>query len=391
MTVYGPASPDDFDAIARLSRTGFGVPRDLFDRYAALFGNDTIRSLRGADGRSIAGCAALWGMDQWFGGRPVPAQGVAMVAVEPALRGGGTGSALMRRVLAEGREAGAAVSVLWHSTLPFYRRLGYGRGGVSCGWSAPPAALGAPSAEPGDCIRPADPLDAAPLAALRRALLAGANGLPERNEALWNLALCPDGEPSDVFLLCGADGPEGYVAVTPPKDGLLTVADLCAPTPLALRLARRLLAGYRAQVERVAWQGGPDDPLALLADDAGVRMDGREEWLLRVLDVRRALTARGYPPSVVGSMTFDTNDPLIPDNSGCFHLQVDGGTGVIAERAQDDSAVARIGIAAFSTLFSGHASARALRQAGMLDGEDVVIETLDRLFCGAHPWMNDRF
>ncbi len=404
-----------------MARQGFGLSRDLFDRYAALFGSEAIRRLRigRPGGDALAACAALWAMDQWYGGRPIPTQAVAMVAVDPAMRGAGLGSALMRAVLAEGRASGAALSVLCPATLPFYRRLGYGRGGVTCRWSAPPTALidglhgglqGGGNDRDG-ALRPTDPLEAAPLAALRRPMLAGGNGVPERNEALWTLALCPDGEPADVFLLEGGDGrdPEGYIAVTPPRNRRLSVADLCVTTGRSARLALRFLAGYRAQVDRVVWRGGPDDPLALLAED-GVRMDGREEWLLRVLDVRAALTGRGYPDGVAASVQLDLTDPLIPANHGRFRLRVaDGRAAVAADAAADTAAdattiatagqppVAALGIAAFASLFTGHASARSLRQTGLLragdgDGDgDEAVALLDRLFGGARPWMPDRF
>lgn len=393
-TAYTPLAADDLDSVARLARLGFGLSRDLFDRYAALFGTDSLRGLRASDDQApLAACAAHWRLDQWYGGRPVPAQAIAMVAVDPARRGAGFGSALMRAVLDEGRASGAAVAILCPSTLPFYRRLGFGRGGVSCGWSAPPSSFAdsGGDAAPEGSIHPTDPLDAVPLARLRRPLLADSNGLPVRNEALWTLALCPDGEPSDVFLLNGPDGPEGYIAVTPPRDRRLAVADLCAPTPRSVRLARRLLAGYRAQVDRVAWRGGPDDPLALLADEVGVRLEERDEWLLRVVDVKRALATRGYPIKSENCVTFDVDDALISKNRGRFHLQVAGGVGVIADFAKDDQPVASLGIAAFSSLFTGHASARALWRAGLLRSEEIAVDIIDHLFCGAAPWMTDRF
>ncbi len=385
---YGPAHPDELDDIARLARLGFGLSRDLFDRYAALFGIDSIRRLRlSRGGRSdVVACAAHWMMDQWFGGRPVPVQAVAMVAVDPALRGAGHGSALMRALLMEGRAAGAVLSVLCPATLPFYRQLGYGRGGVTCQWSAPPAAFTLQAGTAGTVpLWPADPLDAVPLAALRRPLLADGNGLPERTEALWTLALCPDGEPADLYR-----NDAGYIAVMPPKDRRLTVADLCLPSSEAMRPALALLAGYRAQVDRVVWPGGPDDPLALLAGD-GVTLDTREDWLIRPLDAIRALEARGYPLGLEDSASFELKDPLIFDNCGQIHLEVAHSRANISKFGQVPGPVAQMGIAAFASLFTGHASARALWRAGMLHGEEKMIDRLHRIFCSAPAWMPDRF
>ncbi|MCM8734205.1 GNAT family N-acetyltransferase [Azospirillum sp. A1-3] len=362
------------------------MSRDLFDRYAGLFGIDSIRVLRvpRATGTVLAACAAHWMMDQWFGGRPVPVQAIAMVAVDPALRGAGHGSALMRALMMEGRNAGAALSVLCPATLPFYQRLGFSRGGVTCRWSAPPMAF-AQAGMTAASLLPADPLDAAPLAMLRRPMLAEQNGLPERTEALWTLALCPDGEPADLYR-----NDDGYIAVTPPQDRRLAVADACLPSPRALEPAMALLAGFRAQVDRVTWRGGPDDTLALMAGD-GVTLEMREEWLIRPLDIALALEARGYPAGLSESATFEIKDNLIHGNCGKYHLEVAQSRGNISEMEQVIEPPIRLGVAVFASLFTGHASARSLWRAGLLHGEEKMIDRLQRIFCGAPSWMPDRF
>ncbi|WP_247875752.1 enhanced intracellular survival protein Eis [Azospirillum sp. TSH100] len=383
---YGPADTDELSAVARLARLGFGLSRDLFDRYADLFGIGSIRVLRvpRTTGTTLAACAACWMMNQWFGGRPVPVQAIAMVAVDPALRGAGHGSVLMRALLQEGRDAGAALALLCPATLPFYRRLGFGRGGITCRWSAPPAAFTQSGTGAGG-LWPADPLDAAPLAMLRRPLLTEQNGLPERTEALWTLALCPDGEPTDLYR-----NEDGYIAVTPPQDRRLGVADFCLPTARALKPAMALLAGFQAQVDRVTWRGGPDDPLALLGGD-GVTLECREEWLIRPLHVGKALEARGYPSDLEELATLEIQDELIFDNCSPHHLQVASSGGIISKTAQVPDPPAKLGAVAFASLFTGHASARALWRAGMLHGEEKMIERLQRVFRGAPSWMPDRF
>lgn len=402
---FGPLLPEERDAAASLHRQGFGSPREYFDRAVDLFGPDVLRGLRreGPQGRRLVAHAAVWPMDQWFGGRPVPAQGVAAVAVDPAERGRGHGSALVRGILEDARRSGAALSVLYPATLPLYARAGYGRAGVSFDWSAPPSAL-AEGPPPGDgAITRADPRDATPLAALRRRALEAGNGLVERNEGLWSFALCPDGEPSDVFLLSGPDGPEGYIAVGAPKRRSLAVADFCLLSGRAARLALGFLAGYRAQVDRVRWRGGPDDPLALLApapasvsaSAGGVAVDAREEWLLRILDVERALGARGYPAALTAELVLDVADPLFPANCGLFRLSLSGGRGVVRRLsgpvAPPPAGALSLDVAALATLYSGHRRADMLRQVGFLAGGDEAVATASLAFAGPSPWMPDRF
>ena len=69
-------------------------------------------------------------MQQWFGGRPVGAAGIAAVATVPEARGTGVGDRLMRELLRQARDRGAAVTSLFPATVPFYRRLGYEYGGL---------------------------------------------------------------------------------------------------------------------------------------------------------------------------------------------------------------------------------------------------------------------
>lgn len=391
---YGPLLPEEREAGVSLVRQGFGSPREQIERAIDLFGPQVLRGLHGAGG-TLVGHAAVWPVDQWFGGRPVPAQGVAAVAVDPAERGRGHGTALVRAVLDEARSGGAALSVLYPATLSLYAKAGYGRAGVSLDWSAPPAVLTTALPPQDGTITRADPQDATPLAALRRGLLTIGNGLLERNEALWGFALCPFGELPDLYRLNGPGGPEGYIAVAPPSQRSLAVADYCVLSRRAARLALSFLAGYRAQVDRVRWRGGPDDPLALLAAEVGARIDAREEWLLRVVDIEGALGARGYPRDVEADLRLDVTDPLFAANSGRFRLSVSGGRGTVARvdpaASLTESDGLSLGIAAFATLYSGHKDAALLRQVGLLAGDDGSVAAAMRLFAGPSPWMPDRF
>ncbi|WP_255542568.1 sterol carrier protein domain-containing protein [Azospirillum sp. INR13] len=100
---------------------------------------------------------------------------------------------------------------------------------------------------------------------------------------------------------------------------------------------------------------------------------------------------RGYPAGLTESATFEIRDPLIFGNCGRYHLEVAHSTGNISQIEQVVEAPARMEIGTFASLFTGHASARALWRAGLLHGEEKMIDRLQRIFCGAAPWMPDRF
>ncbi|WP_448188774.1 GNAT family N-acetyltransferase [Azospirillum sp. sgz301742] len=391
----GPAydlfRPDDLDAVAYLVRQGFGIPRDDLLRFRDLLDDGAFRVLR-QDGRPVA-CAAVWTTDQWFGGQPVPSRAVAAMAVDPAARGSGLGGAMMAGILREAQAEGCGLSVLYAATLPLYAKVGYARAGSAINYRAAPSVLASGRADGLRRLDPLDaPLDADALAALRRREARSSNGLVERDEARWTLLLKPgDEQAADVFVADGPDGPEGYVAVLPPADGRLVVVDVCVHGRRAARRVLSFLAGYRAQVERVVWPGGPEDPLVHLAADAGVEIDEWDEWLARVVDVERALSRRGYPPEVEGTLVLDVADPLLAGNHGRFRLSVGQGRGDVQRVTGAGSADVVLPVAALAPLYTGHLGAAALARMGLLEGCEAGIALAAKLFAGPRPWMADRF
>jgi len=389
---YRPFAPADAQALAYLVRHGFGIPAEDVEGFRDLLGDHAFRVLV-RNGRPVAS-GAVWPMDQWFGGRPVPSLAVNQVTTDPAARGRGAATALVTSVLEEARAGGAALCVLYSATVPLYAKLGFARAGSAFTWRAPPDALAVGGAE-APLVR-MDPLDADLLAALRRREAPAANGMAERTEAMWTMLLRPGDEgPADVFLVPGPGGPEGYVAVLPPRGGRLAAVDLCVPGRRAARPILGFLAGYRGLVDTVTWPGGPDDPLVHLARDSGAGVAEWDEWLLRVIDVAAALEARGYPAGLEATLVLDVGDPVLAANHGRFRLTVAGGEGRVERLPGDgpgeEPADLTLSVAALAPLFSGHLAPAALRRTGGLDGGDAALATAALVFAGPRPWMADRF
>ena len=76
------------------------------------------------DGSRLVARATDREQSQWFGGRLVPACGIAGVAVAPELRGRGLARTVLTRLLHHARDRGARVAALFGTAPGPYRRLG---------------------------------------------------------------------------------------------------------------------------------------------------------------------------------------------------------------------------------------------------------------------------
>ena len=89
------------------------------------------RGLGAFDGGRLVGSALDLDMRQWWHGRAVPMAGVAGVMVAPEERGRGVGRTLVTALLELITARGYPLSVLFPSTLPIYRSLGWEIAGTS--------------------------------------------------------------------------------------------------------------------------------------------------------------------------------------------------------------------------------------------------------------------
>jgi len=385
------------DRWAGLIRHGFGLGEGRVAHLRAGLGDREIRVAR--RGGALVGTAALMPMAQWFGGRPLPAAGIAAVTVDAAERGRGIAAALLRALLEEARERGLAFAVLHAATLPLYRRLGFARAGVCVDYQLSVGRTLAPLADPKRReplrLRPYLERDPAPLAALRARQGRFCNGLIERPPLLWANLLSPaDDDPPELLLIDGDDGPEGYIAFHPPLGDRLHIDDLCLLSGAAARQALSFLAGYGGRAETVLWPGGPDDPLIHLAPEVEVDIDDWDLWLGRVLDVPAALAARGYAAGCPARLDLEVEDTVLAANHRRWRLEVNGdGLATVEPAGATSGAVPalRLPVTALAPLLTAHLGAASLGAMGLIEGEAAALALAGRLFAGPAPWLADRF
>ena len=334
-----PIGEDELDRFIRVDEHAFNTtPWTEGDRRVALGQFEFDRTLAAFDDTTPVGVTMCYSFQLTVPGpQMLPAAGVTFVAVLPTHRRRGVLSSLMRRQLADVRDRGEALAILWASEAVIYGRYGYGRASWHLGFTLrrgegrlTDAAL---SAADGLRLRITEPEAALPeLAKVYDAVLASRPGMFGRNDAWWRGTIYDPAEqrqgasPLRCLLAEDASGPRGYALYTGVDtwnsflpENVLTVRELMAADPAASAalhadlLSRDLTTEFRLSARPV------DDPLLYqLADPRRARPQLNDNLWARIVDLPRALAGRGYSCPV--DVVLEVRDEILPDNAGRWRL-----------------------------------------------------------------------
>ncbi|WP_327692665.1 GNAT family N-acetyltransferase [Streptomyces sp. NBC_00459] len=284
-----------------------------------------------ADGRPV-GTAAAYPFELTLPGETiVPTPGVTAVGVLPSHRRQGVLSAMMRHQLAELRAQGAFLSVLLASEATIYGRFGYGPATCTAQLTVPrhKAALAAPRGRAAADV-PATGSDHGSVEVLRRTECGeileevydkyrraqpGALSRPHRWWALRAGQPPISPAPRYVAVHRDADGvPDGYASYSI-ASGTLTVDETIVTDDAVFTALARFVLGHDLVSQVVFKKVPPEHPLRWqFADFRAGEVSGVMDWLwVRLLDVPRALTARGWFTD--GELVLDIDDPFLGEHS----------------------------------------------------------------------------
>lgn len=389
MTRLRPLRPDEApEAAARWAASFGGDPREAVEVHQRRIDDGELYGLETDDGRVVGHCR-LTAVGHWLGGRLVPTQHVAAVAVAPEHRGRGVARAMMRAAVELGARGGAGLSLLFPATSLLYRRLGYEHAGTLSRHRL--EARHAPLVGPP--LRPAHgEADWAAVRACHDAFAATLHGPavrpPDRWEQLraaaYHFVLDPEDAAGwiEAYLL--------YDHVSDPDDWRhqLAVRDWASVTPRGLRAIVGMVGRHRSMVTAATFPGVFPDLWTTFIDEQDVREVGGMWWMARGLDLPAAVAGRGFPAGLSGSVTFSVDDPLLPAASGPWRLEVDAGHGRLSPAT---GARARLDARAVGPLFTGFRSPRALALAGLAAGDAAALDWLGGAFASPAPVLLDFF
>jgi predicted acetyltransferase len=336
-----PIEEGEFDSFVTVDEHAFhGSPLSESGRRIVLDRFEFDRTLAAFDGAIPVGVTMCYSFRLSVPGQEVlPAAGVTFVAVLPTHRRQGVLNSLMRRQLADVRDRGEPLAILWASESVIYSRYGYGRASWYLSFmlrrGEGTLARSAPSGG-GLRLRLAEPEAALPeLAKVYDAVLPIRPGFYDRNDAWWRSVIYDPAEerqgasPLRCLLAEDASGPRGYALYSGVDtwtdflpENVLTVRELMAVDPATSAalytdlLGRDLTSEFRVQRRPV------DDPLFyLLADPRRTRPLLNDGLWIRIVDVPRALAGRRYACPV--DVVIDVRDDILPSNAGRWRLLAD--------------------------------------------------------------------
>jgi predicted acetyltransferase len=315
--------------------------------------------------------------------------GIAAVGIAPEHRGTGAAVELLTQTLKELYASGVPLSTLYAATMRPYRQVGYERGGISCGWE-----LSTDSIQLKDRslpMHPVIPVHQEVFHDLYHQQAKVANGNLDRNQSLWEGIVAPSKEDMVYAYIIGSDQPEGYIIFTQKqKDDscLMYIRDWVVLTAAAVRRFWTFVADHRSIVKKVRWRSSVVDPLALLLPEQTDKVCFLSHWMLRVINVSKALEKRVYPLEIETELHLEVKDDLLPENNGKFVLSVSNGQGEVQKGGLGKF---KLDVRGLAPLYTGLFTPHQLQLVGQLEAEETALLAATQLFAGSLPWMPDNF
>jgi predicted acetyltransferase len=375
-------------ALERLLQLSYAIPTIPWTKFFERVGHQRLRAVV-QEGRVVGGLAA-YELAQFFGGATVPLAGIAGVGVAPESRGRGLAKTMLLRTLEQLRET-TPLAGLYASTTTLYRSCGFEQAGTVMYFSAPLASF--PRGDRALACMALPPRTHEPLHATYAKRAREWTGHLDRTPAIWDRLVDPYADAAYTYVFGeNPSAPDGYIVFLqkPSAESLhfqVVVRDVAMTTRAAAQRILGFLHDLRSLADVIVWRGCAADPLLTLLPEQMHTVKRHERWMLRILDVHRALAARGYPP-LSAEVHLAVHDANFPVNAGRRIFTVEAGHGETREGGRGDVTIDVRGLAA---LYSGFATPYTLRAAGLLDGPDVALTTLATIFAGPEPWCADHY
>ena len=397
-------APEELDVLRRTTAIAFGQDPDPAGEERDRRLVELDRNRGAFENGRLVGASGVYSLDLTIPGGTAAAAGVSDVIVLPSHRRRGLMRRMMTQLLADARDRGDMLAVLWSSEVPLYGRFGFGMAGVTTNlvidrFPLLPHRL-APRPAPVVLIDPAEAIEALPPLFERKRK--EVPGMFARSPAWWEWEVFGDspedrkGATSYRYALShdSAGEPTGYVQYRTAgqweglsMDVTVLLEEIIALTPEACSGLWSFLVNHDLIHRLKAWNIPTETALRqMFANfrESQTLVDGL--WV-RILDVESALSARRY--SANGSLAFEVFDPM-QGRSSRYRLEVTEGVGSC--RGAYDSPDLTLDMEDLCAGFLGRPRFRRLGALGRLRGDPAARALADAMFdWDPQPWCQEVF
>lgn len=391
----------DLAGTCRVLSLAFGSTLDSIKEWIMDCGKpQNFRVMRDEASGGIGGTVLLLPMGHYFGGKSVSSIGVAGVGVAPEARGCGVAKQMMVAAIKEMAGSGAALSSLYPATTALYQKVGYEQAGPHFQHSYPVSRI-----RPRRSSLRVEAFTKERLEGVKACyakMAAKQDRALDRSEYLWDRVLKPRVGEATGFIVTHPghenSGPNdevlGYVFLTQerdPKSGRhdILASDFVATTAEAAERLVSLIGEFGSMGLSFKFGAGAMHPLmALFEEPRYLELKFKDYWMLRVLDVTKAIEERGYAQGLSTRLEIDVADEILPQNQGRWVIEIDGGKGRVTRGGAGSLCVTTRGLAA---LYSGIHPAHVLALHGQVAGSDAALTNASGIFASSSSGFCDHF
>ncbi len=381
---YGAMRSDEVVRVRKILPQSLHFAVDSARDWIGDHGADTFRVVR-CDNKVVGGLQII-PVGQWFGGKSVSMGGIACVGIAPESRGKGAAGFMLRGALREMYDRGFAISTLYPATQALYRSVGYQRAGYYMGYECQVHSILKVNRTCEMIEMDAD--EWKEVKPLYDKYAQMQNGMLDRNDWAWNRILNPSDKQFGYFILKN-DMRVGYMIYNfGDRYDLANIRDMAALDPATYARIMTFFADDRSMIHHFQWRGAPADPIVQLLPEQTAKPNDYMVWMIRIVNIEKALRERGYPLSLSCSLDLEITDDILSENSGRYRLEVVNGSVSVTKGGTGEL---KLRIDAFASLYASFLTATELHRIGWLEGDRSALDRASLLFGGPMPWMPDHF
>ena len=215
------------------------------------------------------------------------------------------------------------------------------------------------------------------------------NGNLDRGSVLWDLILESKGRKIFHYIVKNEKNIVGYVNFQQARSANhIRVRDMVALNAEAAKKLLNFFYDHRTVIDTISWNGPASDPIQLLMEEQKIKIADTRDWMLRIVDIKKALESRGYIKDINLSLTLNYEDPILPQNSGTWDINIFDGK---CEVSKSNLNGINLGPRGLAPLYTSYLNAYDIKNMGLLEGTDKDLSKASIIFSGPKPWFGDQF